>query len=210
MRSCARLPEPVLIPIVSIQVIIADVRTLIAFILCIFSGLLVAREVAAPGPGDAILYKAQGLVIRATPRTPDQMAAFYEARGFPETMRSLVKEQCFITFRIHNTSRKIVWLDLAHWKFAGPQGEVKRLDRNWWKSRWKEIEAPMPSQSTFRWTLIPEQLDYHFDEAEGGNITLVRTREPFALDAEFPTGADREGRKIRVKIDNLRCADDKK
>jgi hypothetical protein len=182
------------------------IRYLIVFLLV--SGAVPAQEERSTGHENSVIQEVQGVVIMATPRTPEQMAAFYEARGFPHTMLDIVKEQCFITFRIRNTSRNIVWLDLAHWGFTGPRGEIERLDRNWWKSRWKEIDAPMASQSTFRWTLIPEQLDYRFDEVEGGNVTLVRTGDPFTLDAVFPTGADREGEAIRVRMNDLLCPDD--
>lgn len=177
-------------------------------ILCIVSKVLPAQENQAPGDRDRVSREVDGVVITAIPRTPEQMAAFYEARGFPDAMLAIVRERCFITFRVHNTRRDVVWLDLDLWTFTGPQGVVQRLDRDWWKARWKEVEAPMPNQSTFRWTLIPEQLDYRPDEAEGGNITLVPVRTPFHLDAVFPTGPDRDGGEIQVRMNNLRCAED--
>lgn len=183
-------------------------RVLFSAMLCLLSGFLSAQDATLPGQDDVLLYESQGLSIRATPRTPEQMAAFYEARGFPQAMLDLVKEYCFITFRIHNSSQDIVWLDLDDWKFVAPGGEVGRLDRNWWKRQWEKIGAPLASQSTFRWTLIPEVLDYRIDEAEGGNVTLRPTGETFSLVAAFATGADRQGGEVRVRIDKLRCAED--
>lgn len=47
-------------------------------------------------------------------------------------------------------------------------------------------------QPTFRWTLLPENLDFQPDEREGGNIMLPRTRDPL----------------LRLKFDNLYCAED--
>jgi hypothetical protein len=70
------------------------------------------------------------------------------------------------------------------------------------------MAAPLPSQSTFRWTLLPEALDFRPDESEGGNITLERTAESFALEARFAVGADRTGGDIEVRLDGLHCAED--
>jgi hypothetical protein len=70
------------------------------------------------------------------------------------------------------------------------------------------MTAPLPSQSTFRWTLLPEVLDFRPDEAEGGNVTLERTGKAFALEARFAIGTDRKGGDIEVRIDGLRCAED--
>lgn len=153
-------------------------------------------------------FRQPGLTIRLTPRTPDQMAAFYEARGFPESMVAASRDACFFTVGIHNTSDRIVWLDLDRWRFTGAAGAVRRLDRGWWKARWEALDAPLPSQSTFRWTLLPESLDFRPDEREGGNITLPRSGDTLRVEARFATGADKHGDAIVMTLDGLRCAED--
>jgi len=70
------------------------------------------------------------------------------------------------------------------------------------------MNAPMASQSTFRWTLLPERLDFRPDEAEGGNLVLPREKGPFTLEAYFLAGADKAGEAIRVRLENLYCAED--
>jgi hypothetical protein len=146
--------------------------------------------------------------IRLQPRTPNQMASFYEARGFPKAMIDVLKQQCFITVRVHNTSKDILWLELANWRFTNNSKALERDHRDIWKQRWHDMDMPMRSQSTFRWTLIPESLDFLPDETEGGNIVLPRLEGQITLDASFVTGADKQGPVVNMHIDGLYCAKD--
>ncbi len=148
------------------------------------------------------------LEVRLAPRTPQQIAAFYIGRGFPQDMVDLVRQRCFITVIIRNKSQEVIWLELDNWRFYSDEGEVKRLDRRHWNDRWQQMDAPMSARSTFRWTLLPEVLDFRPAEAEGGNIILPRTSREITLEAQFDVGANREGEAIRMRIDNLRCARD--
>jgi hypothetical protein len=67
----------------------------------------------------------------------------------------------------------------------------------------------MASISTFRWTLIPETLDYLPDEEEGGNIILPRVEGPITVKASFATGDDRQGPVVTIEYDKLYCATNK-
>ncbi len=150
------------------------------------------------------------LKIEFTPRSPEQMAAFYEARGFPRPMIDILKQQCFITVRIHNNGEGVIWAELDNWHFDANGKTLKREHRDYWKRRWEDMQVPLASQSTFRWTLLPEALDYQPGETEGGNIILPRTGSPITLQATFRTGVDKNGPVIRRRYENLRCAEDKK
>ena len=148
------------------------------------------------------------LTIEFKPRSPDQMASFYEARGFPKVMRDILRKQCYITVGIHNTSQQKIWLDLANWKFSVNGKAVKREHRDQWKQRWQDMDMPLRFQSTFRWTLIPESLDYLPGEEEGGNLVLPFTREKITLDATFATGENKQGKPVHIQYDQLYCAED--
>ena len=104
----------------------------------------------------------------------------------------------------------MMWLDLDDWEFKSGTKTVVRVSRTQWPSRWKQMGVPLAAQSTFRWTLLPELLDFRPDEHEGGNIVLVRTKEEFSLQAPFLLGADKKSGRIIAHIDNLKCAEDAK
>lgn len=178
--------------------------------IALLAGLVAAPIVPprAAEPGAALRFEHPRLNVRLIPRTPQQIAAFYIGRRFPRDMIDLLRRQCFITVVIRNKSREVIWLELDNWRFYGEAGEVERLDRSYWNERWQQMGVPMAARSTFRWTLLPEVLDFRPAEAEGGNIILPRSDQGLTLEARFDVGANREGAPIRMRIDDLRCAED--
>jgi hypothetical protein len=157
---------------------------------------------------DRQVYETGTLKLTVIPRTPQQMAAFYEGRGFPRKAIELTRTACFFTIGIHNKTQDILWLETANWQFQTVTGPLKRITRDEWKQRWQQLGLALPYQSTFRWTLLPAGLDFQPGEREGGNITLPRTDKPFSLRAAFATGKDKQGPRIEVEITDLRCAED--
>lgn len=149
------------------------------------------------------------LRVQASPRTPQQIAAFYIGRKFPPEMVEVLRQQCFITFVIRNRSDHVIWLDQSRWKFRTSDQPLQSRDRSYWKSQWQEMQVPLAAQSTFRWTLLPDQLDFRPNEAEGGNVVLPRTDQPISLVATF-THRERDAKDvIEVRFDDLRCAEDR-
>ena len=168
---------------------------------------LLALFLSVPGGADTMpVYDSPDLAVGLMPRTPQQIAAFYEARGFSKPMVERLKQQCFITVWVHNKSDHIIWLDLARWKFSNSTGTVTRRDRHYWKAEWNEMQIPLAHQSTFRWTLLPELLDFQPEEREGGNIVLPRSDKPMQFNANFPTGENKSGIPISVVFNNIECA----
>jgi len=166
--------------------------------------------IASMHMAQAVTVKTPELEIKFISRTPNQMSSFYEARGFPKEMRDVLKQQCFITVGILNKSQTKIWLNLSNWQFTTNGKPLKRQHRDYWKKRWQAMHMPLNKQSTFRWTLIPETLDYLPGEHEGGNIVLPFTDKPVSLTATFATGKDKQGKKLTITTDKLFCAEDGK
>jgi hypothetical protein len=167
--------------------------------------LAAAAGVAASQP---IAISTDKIEIQLAPRTPHQLMSFYEARGFPSEMIDILGQQCFITVRIHNRSKDKIWHDLANWQFSHNGKPLKREHRDYWLEKWHSKNMPQASISTFRWTLIPETLDYLPDEEEGGNIILPRVTGPISVRASFATGDDKQGPVLNIAYDELYCAED--
>jgi hypothetical protein len=170
----------------------------------VFTLLAAATTVTLP-----LVISNDRLEIQFTPRSPNQLMSFYEARGFPSAMIAPLKSQCFITVRIHNKSTEKIWHDLANWQFSHNGKTLKREHRNYWLDKWHSMNMPLASISTFRWTLLPETLDFVPDEEEGGNIILPRVDGPISVKARFATGDDRQGPVLTIEYDNLYCAKNK-
>ncbi len=165
--------------------------------------------IASLQTAQAVSVETPELEIKFKSRTPNQMSSFYEARGFPKAMRDILKQQCFITVGILNKSQTKIWLDLSNWQFSADGKPLKRQHRDYWKKRWQDMGMPLNKQSTFRWTLIPETLDYLPGEHEGGNIVLPFTDKAISLTATFATGENKQGKTLTINADKLSCAVDK-
>ena len=182
-----------------------SLRNLIFPLLAILLSIsLTSRSDAAPPP----LYDSPELEVGLMPRPPQQIAAFYEARGFGKPMIEKLKQQCFITVWVHNKSSHVIWLELPQWRFSNTNGVFERRDRHYWKAVWNKMQIPLAHQSTFRWTLLPEILDFQPGEREGGNIILPRDNRPIQIQATFPTRTDKSGTPIMVSFNNIQCAKD--
>lgn len=153
-------------------------------------------------------FKNDDIRIGAYPRTPSQMSAFYEGRGFPKRAIEETTKYCFITIGIRNTGKQKIWLDLSHWRFYSNTGEIKRKGREEWKAAWNALNVPLSKQATFYWTTLPELRDLHRDEPVGGNVMLKPTYTPFTIEANFPTGEDKQGAPMKIRIENIRCLKD--
>jgi hypothetical protein len=169
--------------------------------------MLLLTPFLARGQTGELRHDSTLLTVELGPRTPEQIAAFYEARGFQDDMIELLRRACYLTVLIHNKSQDILWLDLRQWEFSNADGPVERLDRDHWRQRWEGMDIPLAHQSTFRWTLLPERLDFLPGEREGGNIILPRLDQPLRIRARFATGADGAGPPIQIAFDRVECAE---
>ena len=150
--------------------------------------------------------KDPGIELHASPRTPEQIAAFYEARGFPHTAIEALTQTCFVTVSFHNRGGDVVWLELSRWRFVDEQGrEVKRRDRAYWSALWEKLGVPKANRATFGWTQLPEVRDLQPSEPVGGNVALPPPSGRFRLEARFATGARKQGKGIVVILDDLSC-----
>lgn len=169
------------------------------------AGLLLAATLAPPALG-AEREAIQGVAFSISVRTPEQIRAFYLARGFPEAALKEMDSRCFLGVGVRNGRKDIVWLEPAKWRIATGAGEaVARVGRDEWDSRWAQLDVPLASRATFGWTQLPESRDLLAGETVGGNLAVAAPSGPFSVEAVFDTGADRRGPTLRIKTRNLTC-----
>lgn len=144
-----------------------------------------------------------GVVFSIGPRNAQGVTAFYAARGFSQEMLAAIGRTCFVGVGIRNERRDTLWLELAEWRFAEPDGrEVRRIARPEWDARWQAMDAPHAARATFDWTQLPESRDLQPGEPVGGNVALMPPAGEFALKARFRTGG---GKLIEIGVPGLRC-----
>lgn len=150
-------------------------------------------------------FENEQLKLELFPRSTEQMAGFFEARGFPPAMAQKLSAYCFFTVVIKNKMNGKLWLDLSKWDFSTQQKHLSRMPRSKWPPVWESLKIPLAAQSTFRWTLLPETLNFYAHETEGGNIILQQTNAPFELHARFGIGQQQD--LLLATVKNLQCAD---
>ncbi|MDH5446036.1 MAG: hypothetical protein OEY52_10790 [Gammaproteobacteria bacterium] len=180
------------------------VKTILAILLII----LVISPITIINPayaGNKNQYESENIRIRVIPRSPQQIAAFYEARGFQKNMLDKIKQYCFITIYVRNKGKHIIWHDLGKWTFQAGTKKIQRIDRHQLKQTWQKMGIPLPHQSTFRWTLLPEQLDFRPEEGEGGNIVLPATNENIRITSQFNLYKNNSDDIVKLILDNIQC-----
>ena len=180
----------------------------------LFAALLLAAGLlqAAPWkdgekpPGPYVENDRLFMLLRL--HTPEQISAFYEARGFPPGALERIRQACFITAHIDNKSNDLLWLETANWRITQSGKPVSRLGRDHWNRIWDEISLPQSKRSTFGWTQLPDVRDLQPTEPVGGNIALPRNGKPYDITVNFHTGADKRRGMISIEFENLHCAED--
>jgi hypothetical protein len=177
-----------------------------AAVLLVALACLRAAAMDKPYPGPFV--ENDRLLMVLIPHTPEQMAAFYEARGFPDTAIDLIRKTCFITVHIENRGRTTLWLEQKNWRITGNDRPLPRLDRDYWEEQWDRIDLPLANRSTFGWTQLPLVRDLQPDEPVGGNIVLPGTTGAFDLEAPFYIGQDKRGGMLVTRFENIQCPKD--
>ncbi len=147
-----------------------------------------------------------GVKFVLMPRTPRQIAAFYEGRGFIQPAIERTKRACFLTATIVNERNDVVWLELNRWRFMDSRGRsITRITHRDWSEDWERLSVPLANRATFGWTQLPEVRDLQPGEPVGGNVTIDPPADLFRVEARFHTGADKAGREVIIGLSDIRC-----
>jgi len=177
---------------------------------CVFFLLLAGSLVGMPAfgmnkPYPGPFIERPDLLIVLRQHAPEQIAAFYEARGFPAAAIERIKATCFITVHIRNRDDDVIWLDTAEWTFTSKGKPLERLDRSYWDSQWDNIKLRQASRSTFGWTQLPDVRDLQPDEPVGGNLVFPGDTERLDMTLKLPTGTNRQGEPIMLEFRDVEC-----
>ena len=174
--------------------------------LTVLCSLLITTHACAidqPYPGPFV--ENDDLLMVLMPHTPEQIFAFYEARGFPKAALDRLRKVCFVTVHIENKSQRVIWLETANWYLAVDGERIQRVNKQQWTSWWDDIKLPSANRSTFGWTQLPAVRDLQPDEPVGGNIILGGEVKHFDLQARFLTGQDKRGGMLDIQFRDIKC-----
>jgi hypothetical protein len=156
-------------------------------------------------PSPDPFFENEQLLMVIKPRTTEQMAAFYEARGFPQAAIDIITNTCFVTVHIENRSQQVIWLETANWRLSSNGQAVNILGAGYWNEQWDTIKLMQANRSTFHWTQLPPVVDLQSDEPVAGNIVVPGGISSFHLEANFKTGKDKRGESMQKTFEDVGC-----
>jgi len=173
----------------------------------LLSAALLSQLAVADGK-NPLKYEDEQVSMRLVLRTPEQLSAFYQGRGFNQAAIDRILETCFITPIVHNKTLDTLWLELDQWQFDAGKQPIVRIRRDYWAGKWREARLPQAQQSTFGWTLMPEVRDLRLDEGVGGSVVIPAQSQPFSLTANFHTGLNKKGAIKTIVFEGIQCVSD--
>lgn len=156
------------------------------------------------------VYQDEDIYLRFIYRSSEQVAAFYEGRGFPKAAIERAVQTCYVTIILKNRSDEVLWFELDNWWFHKNGKTISRYTQSYWNKQWDELKLKQAYRSTFGWTLFPESRDARPGESVSGNITIPKQTYPFSLTLNFARGENKKGKMKTVKLNDIYCKDAEK
>ena len=119
--------------------------------------------------------RIQGVSLRLTQILPDQVRAFYSARGFDaESVERLATGVCVFQTVFRNESAKnAIEFNLADWRIIATRREQPlKLERDWQKE-WEQRGVSAAARTAFRYALYPTEHRYELGDWNMGMTTYA-------------------------------------
>lgn len=149
---------------------------------------------------------AQRLVIELTQLQPDQVRAFFIARGFTAEQIEPLAATCVFQMTVHNrqsADKGPIQLPLAGWRIATPAEMRSPVLTEAWDELWAAHDVPMPARLAFRWALFPVAQTFHHGDRNWGMFA-----SGLAVGARFDLTLRwvQDGREAAAMVRAVQCA----
>lgn len=143
------------------------------------------------GAGRTWRIEKNGMAFRLTRILPDQVRAFYGARGFDAgTVETLVRACFFQTVIRNDTTDKTADVNLAEWRIENRvAGRPLTLERDW-QRRWEAMKLAASLRKTFRYALFPSVQRFAPGDWNMGMTSIL------------PAPAERFNLRVRWQVNN--------
>lgn len=173
--------------------------------LAVCAGAAAAAPPAGPSNGaDSWASRAHGVALHLTQLLPDQLRAFYLARGFAAADAELYATACvFMTVLRNDRTAGEIDFRLADWQLDldGERRALPALDD--WLARWRQRGVPEPAQIAFRWAQFPPAQAYAPGEWNQGMLAMdLPPGTNFRLIARWQA----DGKSYEGELTDVRCA----
>jgi hypothetical protein len=149
--------------------------------------------------------QTEGVEISLTQLLPDQVRAFYVARGFELADAEIFASACvFMTVFRNLSAPGEVHFRLTDWTLRGDDGEQPLPALDTWMERWEALNVLPSARLAFRWAQFPPEQVYAQGEWNQG--MLATGRQPghrFDLIARWTVA----GQPYEGRLTDVACTD---
>ncbi len=151
-------------------------------------------------------WRHEGLSIRLTQLQPNQVRAFFLARGIDRAAVERLAATCLFQMELYNEGANSVGpvrVPLAHWTLKSRSVQRALMSAKDWMKRWEDIAIAKPARIAFRWALFPAEQTFHAGDRNWGMLsTGLENGVEFDLELKWL----RSGELRTSRINKMRCA----
>lgn len=149
--------------------------------------------------------QTQGVTLSLTQLLPDQIRAFYSARGFDAAAAEVFAQACvFMTVLRNDAAAGELSFRLADWQVR-QGGEARGLPSlAGWLERWQGLGVSGPARIAFRWAQFPPEQSYAPGEWNQGMLaTGLPPGSRFNLSARWTAA----GQTFEGRLQDVQCSE---
>ncbi len=118
----------------------------------------------------------RGIQVRLTQISPDQVRAFYQARGFSAAAAEHYVTECVFMTVVRNIGDTPIQHRLADWRYVAPGQPARAIrSKTEWARRWKQQGVNEAARIAFTWAQFPCHANLCAGRLEPGHDKLQRT-----------------------------------
>jgi hypothetical protein len=149
---------------------------------------------------------AQGVNLSLTQILPDQVRAFYLARGFDREAAEAYASACVFQTVLRNEGNAPISFHLGDWRMLKGKTAFRLKTEHDWQHEWAGRKLTEPARIAFRWAQFPLQQDFEPGDWNQGMTTYPLPRGA-CFDLKFKWRAGGKTREGIVK--GVCCAQDR-
>lgn len=116
----------------------------------------------------------RGFRVELVQLQPDQVRAFYIARGFTSEQAEPLARTCLMQLVIENgqpQGQAAIAVPLAQWRIATSEGLQPLRLKESWEPLWQRLNVAAPAQLAFQWALFPNEQAFHPGDRNWGMLS---------------------------------------
>lgn len=160
-------------------------------------------------PGTWVLNQ-EGLELTLKQLHPDQVRAFYQARGFSSKIANDIANSCMFQSIAKNTQNKAqghtITVQLKLWRVK-TDSETRGIKlKESWNNQWKDDEVTPAARIAFRWATLPTEQSYEPSGDYNWGMTSFGLKPGSRFDLKVVWKQENTEKSAWIKA--LRCATD--